>query len=82
MSFSFLFKVILKFYWLFEKILLPINTDFLWIFIRKSKQLRTENSSQFSKRRKRLSAQQKISEDLSTDRDFASSVITDRLLVA
>jgi hypothetical protein len=45
MSFSFLFKVILKFYWLFEKILLPINTDFLWIFIRKSKQLRTENSS-------------------------------------
>lgn len=28
MSFSFLFKVILKFYWLFEKILLPINTDF------------------------------------------------------
>ena len=29
----------------FEKILLPINTDFLWIFIRKSKQLRTENSS-------------------------------------
>ena len=82
MSFSFLFKVILKFYWLFEKILLPINTDFLWIFIRKSKQLRTENSSQFTKRRKRLAAQQKISEDLSTDRDFASSVITDRLLVA